>query len=77
MRNLTLLIEETYRENNNKKVVLIAHSMGNLYTQYLLYQKPQAWKDKFIKSWVAIAAPWGGVVKIMKLFASGRYSHYL
>ena len=72
MKNFTRLVEDTYRENGNQKVVLIAHSMGNLYTQYLLYNKPQAWKDKYIKSWVAISAPWGGAAKTLRLFASGK-----
>ncbi len=39
--NLTNLIEETYRINGNRQVVLIGHSMGNPVLLYFLNQKPQ------------------------------------
>lgn len=65
------LVEETYSLNNNQPVVLIGHSMGNLYILYLLNQQPQSWKDKFIKSFISIAGPWGGAVKTLRLMASG------
>jgi len=75
--NLTTLIEETYYNNGNKKVVIIGHSMGNPVMLYFFHSKPQAWKDKFIRTHISIAAPWGGSVKTVKLFASGyNLDHY-
>jgi len=38
---------------------------------YFLNHQPQEWKDKYIKSLVTLAAPWGGAVKALKAFSSG------
>lgn len=69
--NLTRLIEETYAINDNTKVVIIAHSLGNLVILYFLNHKPQEWKDKYIRSFITLAAPWGGSVKTLRMLASG------
>lgn len=71
LKNLTDLIEETYAINNNTRVVLIGHSMGNNYILYLLNQKLSTWKKKYIEAFISIAAPWAGSVKTLRLIASG------
>ncbi|KAL3860806.1 hypothetical protein ACJMK2_010873 [Sinanodonta woodiana] len=68
---LSDLIEDTYRHNNNTKIVIIGHSMGNPITLYFLNQKSQPWKDKFIRSHISLAGVWGGAVKTLRLMASG------
>ncbi|KAK3608072.1 hypothetical protein CHS0354_031058 [Potamilus streckersoni] len=70
-QNLTELIEDTYMQNNNTRIVIIGHSMGNPLTLYFLNQKSQPWKDKFIRSHISLAGVWGGAVKTLRLMASG------
>ncbi|XP_015195306.1 lysosomal phospholipase A and acyltransferase [Lepisosteus oculatus] len=67
---LKKMIEEM-AEHFGGPVVLIAHSMGNMYTLYFLNQQPQAWKDRYIKAYVALGPPWGGVAKTLRVVATG------
>nr|XP_048726523.1 phospholipase A2 group XV isoform X2 [Caretta caretta] len=67
---LRKMIELMY-EQNGGPVVLIAHSMGNMYTLYFLNHQTQDWKDKYIKDYVSLGAPWGGVAKTFHVLASG------
>jgi lysophospholipase-3 len=70
--NFTKLIEETYYANNGTKILLLAHSMGNPVTLYFLNNYVnQAWKDKFLKSFVSLSGVWGGAIKTLRLMASG------
>ncbi|KFD54536.1 Lecithin:cholesterol acyltransferase [Trichuris suis] len=71
LSKLKELIENTYYSNGNKKVVTIGHSLGNLYMLYFYNTQSQSWKEKFIKSHISLAAPYGGSMKIVKAFASG------
>lgn len=68
---LKKLIEIMYEEYGGP-VVLIAHSMGNMYSLYFLNQQTQDWKDKYIRDFVSLGAPWGGVVKALRVLASGE-----
>ncbi|XP_023333809.1 group XV phospholipase A2 [Eurytemora carolleeae] len=65
------LIEGTYKANNNLSVILLTHSMGSPMMLYFLLQQSQGWKDKYIRSMVTLAGPWGGTVRALKVFAVG------
>lgn len=67
---LQQMIEEM-ADRAGAPVVLIAHSMGNMYTLYFLNQQPQAWKDKYIKAFICLGPPWGGVAKTLRVIISG------
>lgn len=69
---LKQLVEDTYTENENKSVMLIAHSMGGPMSLYFLNQQAQDWKDKYIKSLVTLSGAWGGSVKAVKVYAIGE-----
>ncbi|NXD71937.1 LCAT acyltransferase, partial [Eolophus roseicapillus] len=69
-QNLKALIEEMHDEYQ-RRVFLIAHSMGNLNILYFLLQQTQAWKDQYIGGFISLGAPWGGSVKPLRVLASG------
>ncbi|EDO33966.1 predicted protein [Nematostella vectensis] len=68
---LRQLIEDTYTQNGEKQVTLLSHSLGCPYTLVFLNQQSTAWKDKYIKQWVALSGVWGGTTQLVRLFASG------
>ncbi|KAE8295866.1 Phosphatidylcholine-sterol acyltransferase [Larimichthys crocea] len=65
------LVEEMYDEHQ-QPVYLLGHSMGCHYVLYFLNHQPQAWKDKYIKGFISLGAPWGGAVKPLRVLASGE-----
>lgn len=71
-QNLKVLVEETYRNNNNKSVVFITHSMGGLMTLVFLQKASQEWKNKYVRALISLAGPWGGSVKALKVYAVGK-----
>uniref|UniRef100_A0A671N0Q7 Phospholipase A2, group XV n=1 Tax=Sinocyclocheilus anshuiensis TaxID=1608454 RepID=A0A671N0Q7_9TELE len=73
-----LRLQQMIEEMANKAggpVVLIAHSMGNMYMLYFLNRQPQAWKDRYIKAFVSLGPPWAGVAKTLKVMATGDNDH--
>jgi len=71
-QNLTKLVEETYEMNNQTKIMLVAHSMGNPISLYWMnHYVNQEWKDKYLRYFVSLSPPWGGAVKPLRLMASG------
>jgi len=65
------LIETTYTNNGNIKVLLVTHSMGSIMMSYFLNNQTQAWKDKYIRSFISVAGVWGGTARAVKVFAVG------
>ncbi|KAM4614019.1 phosphatidylcholine-sterol acyltransferase [Discoglossus pictus] len=69
-QKLKALVEEMH-EQYNKSIFLIGHSLGNMYLLYFLNHQPQQWKDKYIKGFISLGAPWGGAVKPLLVLMSG------
>ena len=62
-RDLKDLIETMYRENDNTKVTIIAHSMGGRVSLYFLTSVSditQEWKDTYINSYITLAGDLAG-----------------
>ena len=74
-KNLSALIETAY-EKNNKKVVLLAHSMGCPYTSYFLHKQSRYWKNKYVDSFISISGSYFGSVKSLKAIVSGDAEGY-
>ncbi|XP_077217238.1 alpha/beta-Hydrolases superfamily protein [Tasmannia lanceolata] len=71
LQNLKELIENASASNGGKPVIVLSHSLGGLFVLHLLNRNPSTWRQKFIKHFIALSAPWGGTVQEMLTFASG------
>ncbi|CAD5207352.1 unnamed protein product [Bursaphelenchus okinawaensis] len=70
--SLKTLIETTYLYNDKRRIIILAHSMGNPVMNFFYHNfVNQAWKDKYIHSHISLAGAWGGAMQIVKLYASG------
>lgn len=72
LSNLKLLVEDTFNKNNGKRTVFITHSMGSSNVAYFLSLQTQAWKDKYIQSWISLGGCFAGTIKAMKVYAEGK-----
>ncbi|GMI52600.1 hypothetical protein TeGR_g6083 [Tetraparma gracilis] len=68
--NTVALVESLY-EKDQQKVLLVSHSMGGLWSHYLLANQSAEWKAKYILAWVPLAPAYGGTANEMKLMSSG------
>ena len=68
-------LERTIRyayELTGKKVIIVAHSLGNLNTLPVLNSMSQADKDRMIATYVAVTPPFGGAAETVRLFLGGN-----
>ena len=67
------LIEQMYKDGGNKKVTLVAHSMGGQVTLYFLNNiVTQSWKDTYIHAFITLAGVWSGGSYALQTEISGR-----
>lgn len=59
----------------NKKVIILAHSMGNLRTAYFLWNASQEYKDKYVKNYIAVAPTWIGSAKVISYLTCGSETY--
>ncbi|KAK6160591.1 hypothetical protein DH2020_003972 [Rehmannia glutinosa] len=72
LSDLKDLIESASASNGENPVILLSHSLGGLFALQLLNRTSISWRQKFIKHFIALSAPWGGTVEEMRTFASGN-----
>jgi hypothetical protein len=56
-----------------QKVILLCHSMGSPMMLYLLNQKTDSWKEKYIRAFITLAGVWGGTVRALKVYLLGEF----
>lgn len=71
LNNLKQLVENASSSNGGNPVIIVSHSLGGLFVLHLLNRTTTSWRNKFIKHFIALSAPWGGTVQEMLTFASG------
>ncbi|XP_027093097.2 lecithin-cholesterol acyltransferase-like 1 [Coffea eugenioides] len=71
LSDLKHLIENASSSNGGKPVILLSHSLGGLFVLQLLNRNSPSWRQKYVKHFIALSAPWGGTVQQMITFASG------
>ncbi|WOK95599.1 hypothetical protein Cni_G04306 [Canna indica] len=71
LEDLKELIEKASKMNGDKPVIILTHSLGGLLTLHLLNRNLPQWRQKFIKRFIALSAPWGGIVMEMLIFTCG------
>ena len=66
------LIEKTVKTNGGRSCIVVCHSLGCINFLYFLQQQTQSWKDKYIRSWITMGAPFGGAIEPLEALASGN-----
>ena len=69
--DLKVLVEKAYEINGGAQVTIVGHSMGGRMSLIFLQMQTQEWKDKYIKSFISLATPWGGSFKSVKALIYG------
>jgi len=60
-------IEYLYKQNKNKKVIIVSHSMGCPFTYYFLMHMDKEWVEKYVHLFIPTAPAWMGAVKALKI----------
>lgn len=69
---LRRLVERASRANGGGPVTIVAHSYGGTLAHQFLLRRPLPWRRRFVRRFVPVAAPWGGVVLGMLTIVAGN-----
>lgn len=75
-RNYARIVMDMYNMVN-KKVVILAHSMGNFRTSDFLWKSSQDFKDKYILNYLAMAPPYLGASEAILFLTCGSTEYTL
>ena len=70
---LKRLVEDTYKNNGNRRVVLMGHGMGGLMINTFLVNMTDHWKFQYVHVFVPVAVPWAGSVKALYDYKTGGF----
>jgi len=68
---LRTLIESTVTANGNRAAHIVSHSLGGPTILFFLARQTDAWRTRYIRSFVPISAPWGGAARMAYSDVSG------
>uniref|UniRef100_A0ACD5XXF2 Uncharacterized protein n=1 Tax=Avena sativa TaxID=4498 RepID=A0ACD5XXF2_AVESA len=71
-RALKSLVERASRRNGGRRVTIFTHSYGGTLAHQFLVRRPLPWRRRFVRRFVPVAAPWGGLVLGMQVLLSGN-----
>jgi lysophospholipase-3 len=71
-RALKSLVERASRLNGGRPVIIFTHSYGGTLAHQFLVRRPLPWRRRFVRRFVPVAAPWGGLVLGMQVLLSGN-----
>jgi lysophospholipase-3 len=66
------LVERASRRNGGRPVTIVAHSYGGTLAHQFLLRRSLAWRRRFVRRFVPVAAPWAGVVLGMLTLVAGN-----
>ncbi|KAF6982504.1 hypothetical protein CFC21_000884 [Triticum aestivum] len=61
-RSLKSLVERASQLNGDRPAIIVTHSYGGTLAHQFLIRQPLAWRRRFVRHFIPIAAPWGGLV---------------
>ena len=70
---LKSLVEGTYENNGNRRVVLVGHGLGGLMVNHFLESMSPEWKRKYVQVFVPVSVPWVGSVKALYDYETGGF----
>ncbi|KAG0550016.1 hypothetical protein BDA96_01G303600 [Sorghum bicolor] len=69
---LKRLVERASRINGGRPVTIVAHSYCGTLAHRFLLRRPLPWRKRFVRRFVPVTAPWGGVVLGMLTLVAGN-----
>uniref|UniRef100_A0A8R7JWA8 Uncharacterized protein n=1 Tax=Triticum urartu TaxID=4572 RepID=A0A8R7JWA8_TRIUA len=70
--NLKSLVERASQLNGDRPAIIVTHSYGGTLAHQFLIQQLLAWRRRFVRHFIPVAAPWGRLVLGMQALISGN-----
>ncbi|VAH13973.1 unnamed protein product [Triticum turgidum subsp. durum] len=70
--SLNSLVERASQLNGDRPAIIVTHSYGGTLAHQFLIRQPLAWRRRFVRHFIPVAAPWGRLVLGMQALISGN-----